>query len=62
MLKIYFLGILSVTGYPGVWGSVKISGLNSSVGKALTRYTRGLGFESRLRLEFLPPAAYGAQR
>ena len=47
-----------VTGYPGVWESVKISGLNSSVGRALARYARGPGFESRLRLDFSPPATW----
>ena len=37
-----------------MWDSVIISGLNSSVGRVLARYARGHGFESRLRLDFLP--------
>ena len=41
--------------YPGVWGSVKISGLNSSVVRVLALYTTGPGLESRLRLFFSQP-------
>lgn len=38
-----------------VWQSVNISGLNSSVLRALARYSIGPGFESRLRRDFSPP-------
>ena len=45
----------NVTGYPGVWESINISGLNSSVIRALAQYAKGTGFESRFRLNFLSP-------
>ena len=32
------------------------------MGRALARYARGPGFESRLRLDFSPPVTFGAQR
>eukprot|EP00105_Crassostrea_gigas_P045557 XP_019929705.1 PREDICTED: uncharacterized protein LOC109620862 [Crassostrea gigas] len=35
---------------------------NSSVVRALARYARDPGFESRLRLDFSPPVTFGAQR
>ena len=40
-----------VTRYPGVWESVNILGLNSSV-RTLAQYARGPGLESLLRLDF----------
>ena len=45
----------NVNGYPGVWESINISGLNSSVIRALAQYAKGTGFESQFRLNFLPP-------
>lgn len=45
----------NVTGWTDVWMSVNISGLNSLVVRVLSRYARGPGYESRFRLNFLPP-------
>lgn len=38
--------------------TVNVSDLNSSEVGALAQYARGRWFESRLRLDFLPPFTY----
>lgn len=50
--------ICTVTGLTGVWLSVNVSGLNSSVVRALAWYARSLGFKSQLRLDFSPCTCY----
>lgn len=47
-------GQVIVTGLTGMWLSVDISGLSSSVVIVLAWYARGSGFNSRLRLDFSP--------
>ena len=42
--------------------SVNISGLNSSVVRALARYVKSPEFEPRLRFDFSLPVKFGSQR